>query len=128
MFRIKKQKKDQAFYVHVENPVYLRRELLLCRKQLLQILHKNLHIQGLRKFREQHTEELRKKIKDIYYLNNKLRALLPVAYLRDYKEVPIEQEPRHEHKESRDLIDEEFRHMQNIEAELKDIESRLSRM
>ncbi len=125
-----KKQKAHTFYVHIDSPLYLRREVLLCRKQMLQMLHKNARILALRKEKDVISEDLRVTIKEVYYLNNKLRSMLPMTHTRVYKEGIPEKEPdiRVTGKKTKDIIDTEFSHMAKIESELKDIENRLGRL
>jgi predicted nuclease with TOPRIM domain len=122
------KEEDRSFYVRLEEPVHLRKEVLLARKQALQILHKNERLKLIRKEKALFIEELRKKLRDVYYFNNKLRSLLPVANTKAIKRIePEKKKIARDEPEPEDAVERELSHIEKIEQELRDIEGRLDK-
>jgi hypothetical protein len=128
-------KEEQVFYVRLDEPIHLRKEVLLCRKQALQILHKNERIKILRREKTLVMDELRKKLRDVYYYNNKLRSLLPAAHVRSQKRTEPEFPKQEKEKLRKEIppnpsgiIERELTHIEKIEQELRDIETKLDEL
>ncbi|MBW2969269.1 hypothetical protein KY304_01535 [Candidatus Woesearchaeota archaeon] len=120
--QVKKEKKP--FFVGIDNPVFIRRSILLSSKGIIDCLKKSEGLVDLRLRKQNYLVEFKKIIDELLVLNRKLRSHLPKMHLRE-KEVPLRAkiQPKpiaspkiHSHL---DLLEEE---LSKVEAKLDALE------
>ena len=132
-----KPQEEELLYVHIENPLQLRRSLLTGSKNALDLLRKGEHLRQLRTQKEQAQAELHHTFEELIVLNKKLRSAMPKAptpapipvpppapIVQPKKELPPLPEtpptpPPHKVKSKIELLEDE---LANIEHKLSALE------
>ena len=119
-----KAKKDDGFYVEVDDSVSVRRNLLESSKELLSALEMYERFKETRKEKTEAIERFKKSINEAYRLIAKLNAALPKVKLKKRKEAKEHAEPENEEEE----IKPEMSELQKLEKELSEVEKKLERL
>lgn len=109
----------KSFFVGIHDPVFVRRNILLSSKDLIDCLKKYEGLVDLRLRKENYVVEFKRIVDELLVLNRKLRSHLPNTHLRE-KEVPVRTKV-----ESRPFIPSHRSHLDLLEEELSRIESKL---
>lgn len=73
---------DNNFFIGIRDPLSVRKEILKCSKDLLIILKKYEYSRELREKKIEIFSMLKKKAREISFLNNKLKKMLPTKGIR----------------------------------------------
>ena len=114
----KQEKKENDFFVNLEQPELVRKSLLECSKETIKLLRQMKGIRTIRIEKQATTTKLDDTMKEITKLNNKLKTLLPKTTVRISgnkldKKIPIPKKEQHEKK------------VQDLDKKLNYIENRL---
>lgn len=109
----------KPFFVGITDPVFVRRNVLLSSKNLIDCLKKYEGLVDLRLRKQNYVVEFKRVVDELLILNRKLRSHLPKTYLRE-KEVLVRNKV-----ESKPLIPSHRSHLDILEEELSRIESKL---
>jgi len=117
------------FFVGIDNPIELRRQVLESSKKLVEVLKKYESFKERRAQKLMLVEKLKKNLADLNRLNAKLKVVMPKTNLRVPHQLlgiaadrPRPNLPRVEEKE------EPQGEMERLEMELQNIESKLGKL
>ena len=132
-----KKEEEQVFYVGIKDPIEIRRSILESSKEMLQYLQRAERFKEVRKEKAEMTKELKENMKEIQKLVRKLKSSLPSTGLR--AKAPKKTKPEKKEKVmpvEKDIQKElepiekpkEMNELEKLEAELGEIESRLTKL
>lgn len=78
----KKEPKKDVFYVGVQDPVEIRRNVLECSKDMVQFMQRYENLKNIRNDKEEAIHHLKEDVRELKSLVNKLRKVLPKSKLR----------------------------------------------
>ncbi|MBS3112651.1 hypothetical protein J4418_01025 [Candidatus Woesearchaeota archaeon] len=127
--------KEEIFYMGISNPIEIRRNILESARDMVQFLQMFEKFRIIREEKKQATLILKKQIKDLNIITNKLKARLPKASMRYKTEKEKTPEPAIiENKKVEitketpirsEMPDIDINDIEALETELKDIEDKL---
>lgn len=120
-FSSQKSKEGQDFFVSVDDPQILRREVLLASKGALDILRSLEVLQSVRGERQKVQDQLRHTFAELVLLNRQLRSFLPKSI--PSVPSPVVSVPK---PEERVEVPVERSRLERLEEELAAIERKLS--
>jgi hypothetical protein len=140
-----KEEKEEVFYVGVKDPIEIRRSILESSKEMVQYLQRAERFKQVRAEKEEQIASLKETMKQISTLVRKLKSSLPKTKLRaelhkheeivkkeEVEKVIAEAQKKAEampKKESAPKKQEKpTSELEKLEAELSEIESRLTKM
>ena len=114
----------EVFFVGIRDPSELRRDLLGSVKKIVHSLKRYENINSLRVKKVELTAHLKKVLKEIAFLNNKLKALFPKTKLRA---LPVKKrtEIRAKASAKKGTMKKETSELNQLESELAEIEKSL---
>ena len=80
--RVKKEEKEEVFYVGMKDPIEVRRSILESSKEMVQYLQRAERFKKVRAKKAEQLARLRAIMKDISLLARKLKSALPKTKLR----------------------------------------------
>lgn len=108
-----------TFFVGINSAKDLRKEILESSKGLIMTLKRYEHMKNLRRQKAEYLIELKKIIKEIDFLDSKLKSIFPKTKLRAAPKRKVqEKKTRHTHKKKKTEMDK-------LEEQLRKIESKL---
>ena len=121
------KKENELFFVGINDPADLRREILLSTKNAIQFLKKNEELSELRILKVNSIMNYKNDIKEINSLINKLKEKFPKAKVR----IKSETRPKEELKIIKQNIIQKKKkssELEKLELELSDIEKKIGRL
>ncbi len=120
---------NNNFFVGIENPMEMRRQVLESSKKLVEVLKK---FESFREKREQKLllmEKLKRTLSEINRMNAKLRAAMPKTNLRvPHQLLGIPERPKAGPSKAAEKEELPAGEMERLEMELQDIESKLGKL
>jgi hypothetical protein len=110
---------DELFYVGINEPSEIRKNLLLSSKTILNTLKKYEQIKNLRKQKAEYIIQLSSNMREITTLMNKLKSNLPNAKIRHLDIKPTKQEPEQKKSEEPKKMVKFASEIEKLERELK---------
>jgi len=113
---------EDVFYVGVEQPVEVRKDLLLGVKRIITSLKRYEHFRMLREEKMKVIVQLKEIVSEISKANRKLRSTLPKAGLRSVetqRKEPVAKAPRKSTRSKLDILEDE---LSRIESRLRSLE------
>ena len=128
-YQILKMSDEKTFYVGINEPGHVRRELLGCSKNLIGVLKTYDDLNNIRSEKIELIIELKNTLKDIKRLNNILKEKLPAEKIRVKSEIKIKRKPSKKKVPKKLVVKEKSNpQIKKLEDELSEIESRLNGM
>ncbi|MBD3164801.1 hypothetical protein GF323_06400 [Candidatus Woesearchaeota archaeon] len=126
-----KANKNQNFFVALSNPFGLEVDFLENRKLILESMKISQVLKNIRKQKNEEKQRLKKGLRKIYTTLNNIKSIMPAVDIPPEKPIPKKEidEEKEEAEETEEKRKEEPRHhteLDRIEAELNEVESRLS--
>ena len=118
-----KKKEENNFFVGIEDPVEVRRNVLEASKKLVESLQRFEQFKEDRKRKEEYVENLKRIMADIGKLNTKLKNILPKTNIRIPQGLLKEMEAKPVIVEKAEKTD-----LGELDKELKDIEEKLNHL
>ena len=115
-----KKKQEDLYYVEINEPVGIRKDVLISTKDILDALRRYEKYTAVKKQKQQAVAQLKKTVDELLVLNKRLRSKLPKAPKSSIPAREKEEPAPHRH-EARPQSKLEL-----LERELADIEGRLS--
>jgi len=122
----KNKSEEENFFVGIESPLELRRQLLEASKKMVDVLKRYEMFREKREMKRLMIEKLKKNMADIAKMNAKLKSLLPKTSIRLGKPMQGQERPS-----PRVSVEEEkspATEMERLELELTDIEGKLHKL
>jgi len=120
----KKVAANEDFFVNVPDPAPIKVALLECRKAILESMKIFRKFREIRKEKNEEKTKLRKQLREISSILNKMRAIMPHVNLPTEEIVP--KESMKEEKQVSAQRAPKRTEIERIESELEDIERKLS--
>lgn len=118
--------KDHPFYAGIHEPKELRRDLLLCQKDVLDCMKRYEHIRSIRAEKEMRLVELKKRLLALKMIINKVKSMMPAHAI---KSAPKAQAAEHDEAPARaptrKAAQQRKTKIQVLEDELAKIEGKL---
>lgn len=123
--------KDHPFYAGIHEPKELRRDLLLCQKDVLDCMKRYEHIRSIRAEKEMRLVELKKRLFAIKLIMNKVKNMMPSHAIKGIPKQPAAEQPEtmpvskpakkaaHAHKTKIQVLEDE---LAKIEGKLGSLE------
>lgn len=86
-------KTDHPFYAGIHSPKELRRDLLMCQKDVLDCMKRHEHVKNIRAEKEMRLVELKKRLLAIKMIMNKVKSLMPAHAIKTKVERAERPEP-----------------------------------
>jgi len=120
---------EDIFFIHIREPVEIRKNILESSKQTVQLLQRYEMIRDLRVQKVEQVNRLKRNFKELVVLVNKLKTEMPKVNVR----VKIKQEEMQSTQKSQTLrkarpVAGNRTELQKLEEELRSIESKLTRL
>ncbi len=126
-----KDAKSEPYYLVIEEPVEIRKNVLSSAKEMLEILQGFEKLKKVRQEKEQTIEEMKAKLKDIFATISQLKTQIPKVKEHIPHElsevIRPERKPRPLHKEQK-KPSKPMTTMEKLEKELAEIEAQLSKL
>ncbi len=116
---------DELFYVGINEPSEIRKNLLLSSKTILTSLKKYEQIKNLRKQKAEYIIQLSSNMREITTLMNKLKSNLPNAKIRHLDIKPTKQEPEQKKSEEPKKMVKFASEIEKLEREIAMVEQKL---
>ncbi len=122
-----KNKSEESFFVGIRDSSELRKDILTTSKQVIVSLKRYENFKLLRSEKVKLMFELRKTLKELDFLNQKLRKALPktnirAAYEKTQKNVSVESVRQVSRKKK------QFSELEKLEQQLLSVESKIKRL
>ncbi|MEK6849192.1 MAG: hypothetical protein AABY01_01330 [Nanoarchaeota archaeon] len=118
-------KTDHPFYAGIHSPKELRRDLLMCQKDVLDCMKRHEHVKNIRAEKEMRLMELKKRLLAIKMIMNKVKSLMPAHAIKarverpEHSDQPVSKPMKKEAQQRKTKI-------QVLEDELAKIEGKLT--
>ncbi|MBW3013377.1 hypothetical protein KY325_04240 [Candidatus Woesearchaeota archaeon] len=126
MAKKKEKEEKEVFYVGVTDPAELRRDVLESIKDIITILKTYENFKSVREEKAKQTLKLKDLVAQITLLINKLKRELPKTRIRAKPEKEIKAIERKEEVKMVQVPRKKMSEIEKLEAELTDIEKKLS--
>lgn len=128
------ESKNEVFYMGISNPIEIRKNILESARDMVQFLQMFEKFRIIREEKKQATILLKKHIKELNILTNKLKVALPKTSFRTKsktEETPEIKEPQkieiiEEEPKKSEIPDIDIDDIEALESELKEIEDKLN--
>ncbi len=118
-----KTEDEQVFFVPVQGPTVLRKNILGGVKKILVLLKRYEKFRFIREEKVKRMHELRVILKELDFLNKKLERTLPKTHLREIDK-PIQQLPSMSYRRPKNVVSD----LDKLEYELQHIEHKLQKL
>ncbi len=123
-----RKREDENYFVGIDSPVELRREVLEASKKMVELLKRFEAFRERRDQKAMYIERLKKIVSDLNKMNLKLKTVMPRTNIKLPPALQAMAEKQAKKKASDDEVKQPASELERLEMELGDIENKLAKL